>query len=58
MYNSAGDPGNLHLYIYLCPTKLIFIFYDFSMVYYKFLKISVEINRKIKYKTVFKIGIK
>jgi hypothetical protein len=30
------------------PTKLDFTFYDFSVIYYDFLKDSAEINKKSK----------
>jgi hypothetical protein len=30
------------------PTKLDFTFYDFSIIYYDFLKDSTEINKKSK----------
>jgi hypothetical protein len=35
-------------------TKLDFLFYDFSVIYYDFFKDSAEINKKEKDKTVFK----
>jgi hypothetical protein len=36
------------------PTKLDFLFYDFSVIYYDFFKDSAEINKKEKDKTAFK----
>ena len=36
------------------PTKLNFLFYDFSMIYYDFFKDSAKINKKEKDKTAFK----
>ena len=35
------------------PTKLDFLFYDFSMIYYVFFKNSAKINKKEKDKTSF-----
>ena len=36
------------------PTKLDFLFYDFSVIYYDFFKDSVEINKNEKDKIAFK----
>jgi hypothetical protein len=35
------------------PTKLNFLFYDFSVIYYDFFKDSTEINKKEKDKTAY-----
>jgi hypothetical protein len=36
------------------PTKLDFLFFDFSVIYYDFSKNSAKINKKEKDKTAFK----
>jgi hypothetical protein len=38
------------------PTKLDFLFYDFSVIYYDFFKDSDEINKKEKDKTAVTVA--